>query len=198
MYFTDTDTSLVDDKIKHHHRTVFSPQSQRHIAEQIETLYWNKATAEEARAETDTVGIRRDADLTETTTIDGLPEDYAELHLHRGYSVPDEDASEYQELRGRLLEMSQKRDELKRRVAQYQQLQKALDPLQDPVANIQPNLVSRDGELSQELDRMRVLMARVSAGLADVVGRPVSKDLNQSSTESTTNTQKLARLMERT
>ncbi|KAK5048046.1 hypothetical protein LTR84_006236 [Exophiala bonariae] len=190
--------SKVDDKIKAHHRMIFSTQSQRHIAEQIEALYWNKATAEQDRAEIDTVAIRREVDLTETATIESLPEDYTELHLHQDYKVQDDEASEYLELRGQLVEMALKRDALKRRVAQYQQLQKALDPLQDPVANIQPNLVSRDGELSQELDRMRVLMARVSAGLADLDSRPVDKDLKQSSTESTTNAQKLARLLERT
>jgi hypothetical protein len=175
---------------------VFSAQSQRHVAEQIEALYWNQVTADEDRAEIDTVVVRRDADLTETATIENLPEDYADLHLHPDHVPQDEEATGYKELRDRLLELSQERDALKKRVAQYQQLQKLLDPLQDSVANIQPNLVTRDGELSQELDRMRVLLARVSARLADMGSRPVSKDLGQSSTRPPTNTQKLARLME--
>lgn len=176
---------------------VFSAQSQRHVAEQIETLYWNHVTGEEDRAEVDTVGIRRDAHLTETPTIESLPEDYAELHLHRDHQVDEAQATEYQQLRGRLLELCQERQQLERKVEQYRQLQKALDPLQDPVANIQPNLVTRDGELSQELDRMRVLLARVSAGVADMGSRPMSDDPTQSITGATTNTQKLARLMER-
>lgn len=177
---------------------IFSAQSQRHVAEQIEALYWNRVTAEEDHAEIDTVVVRWDAVLTESSTIENLPEDYADLHLHPEHVPQDEEASEYERLRERLLALSQERDALKRRVAQYQQLHEMLDPLQDPVANIQPNLITRDGELSQELDRMRVLLARVSARLAETGGRPANKELAQSSSRSTTNAEKLARLMEMT
>jgi len=178
---------------------IFSTQSQRHVAEQIEALYWNRVTAEEDEAEIDTVIVRRDVVLTETSTIENLPEDYVDLHLHPDHVHLDEQASEYKILREHLLELSQERDALKRRVAQYQHLYEMLDPLQDPVANVQPNLVTRDGELSQELDRMRVLLARVSASLAETgSGRAANKDFEQSSLRTTTNAEKLAGLLEMT
>lgn len=41
------------------------------------------------------------------------------------------------------------------------QLQHCLLPFKQPLENIQPNLVTKDGELAQELERMKVLMARV-------------------------------------
>ena len=40
-----------------------------------------------------------------------------------------------------------------------------LEPFRDPQVNVQPNLVTKDGELKTELDRMRVLIARVASGL---------------------------------
>lgn len=177
---------------------IFSAQSQRHVAEQIETLYWNRVTAAEDHAEIDTVVVRRDAVLTDTSTIANLPEDYADLHLHTDHLRQDDEGTQYKDSREKLLELGQERDALKKRVAQYQQLHKMLDPLQDPVANIQPNLVTRDGELSQELDRMRVLLARVSARLAETGSRPANKQLGQSSPRSTTNAEKITRLLETT
>lgn len=40
-------------------------------------------------------------------------------------------------------------------------MQQLLEPFREPQKNIQPNLVTRDGELVQELDKMRMLVARV-------------------------------------
>jgi hypothetical protein len=53
--------------------------------------------------------------------------------------------------------------------AQYEHLQKLLRPLKNPITNVQPNLVTRDGELAKELGRMRVLMARVSSKMETLV-----------------------------
>jgi hypothetical protein len=40
-------------------------------------------------------------------------------------------------------------------------MQRLLGPFKDPQNDIQPNLVTRDGELVQELEKMRMLAARV-------------------------------------
>lgn len=42
-----------------------------------------------------------------------------------------------------------------------------MEPLRDPQVNIQPNLVTRDGELGKELDRMRILLARVAGRIGE-------------------------------
>ena len=54
------------------------------------------------------------------------------------------------------------RQKQQQRLAQYKQLEVLLTPFRDPSKNIQPNLIPRDGELGQELDRMRMLVARVA------------------------------------
>jgi DNA-binding SARP family transcriptional activator len=68
----------------------------------------------------------------------------------------------YQQLRARLLELDLQRQKQQRCLAQYKQLEVLLTAFKDPSKNIQPNLVTRDGELGQELDRMRMLVARVA------------------------------------
>jgi hypothetical protein len=41
-----------------------------------------------------------------------------------------------------------------------------LEPFREPQDNVQPNLVTRDGELVRELEKMRMLVARVSGRIA--------------------------------
>lgn len=188
----------VNDKIKQHNRMVYSAQSQRHVSEQIEALHWNRVTAAEDIAELDTVAVRRDADLAETAVVGTLPEEYGDLHLHPDHRPDDQEATEYKEMRKRLLELSEKRDGLRQKVAQYQHLRTLLEPLNDPQANIQPNLVTRDGELSQELDRMRVLLARVTGRVSEIERPAAAPETAQNSTKPTTNEQKLEHLMELT
>ena len=69
----------------------------------------------------------------------------------------------YRHLRQRLVDLDQRRQERRRRLSQLQELQNLLEPFKDPQKNIQPNLITRDGELFRELDKMRMLTARVGA-----------------------------------
>jgi len=46
------------------------------------------------------------------------------------------------------------------------QLRDYLKPFKDAQENIQPNLVTKGGELSKELERMKVLLARVGEKMA--------------------------------
>lgn len=150
---------------------VYSQQSQRHVAEQIETLHWNLLSTESEGAEEpamDAVVVTKDTDLTDTDAIDNLPEEYDDLHLHPDYEGDVADAETYTGLREQLSEQSRRRDALKEKVARYQYLQKMLEPLADAQTNVQPNLVTRDGELSRELDRMRILLARVTGRVAEM------------------------------
>ncbi|KAJ4534126.1 hypothetical protein HRR80_004781 [Exophiala dermatitidis] len=202
---------------------VYSAQSQRHVAEQIETLYWNIISAECDDADTNTnattVVAPRDADLTEShTTIKSLlPEQYTDLHLHPQHdphSGHGHEAEAYTTLREDLIEMARKRDALRQNLARYRHLQSLLEPLDDPQTNIQPNLVTRDGELGKELDRMRILLARVTGRVGemknlnattldrrDTTATGTDTNLSQSITPTTTaqtDQQKLALLMDLT
>ncbi|GAB1201872.1 hypothetical protein APSETT445_000464 [Aspergillus pseudonomiae] len=67
----------------------------------------------------------------------------------------------YQELRERLVTLDDQRQQRRRRLEQLRRLQRLLEPFQEPQQNIQPNLITRDGELVQELEKMRMLVARV-------------------------------------
>lgn len=71
----------------------------------------------------------------------------------------------YQQLQARLVALNAKRQAQEDQLVQYKQLQQLLEPFKDPQTNVQPNLVTKDGELGKELDRMRILMARVSHGM---------------------------------
>lgn len=73
--------------------------------------------------------------------------------------------SRYEQLQARLVALSAERQALRRKSAQYKHLQQLLEPFKDPQVNVQPNLVTKDGELGKELDRMRVLIARVASGM---------------------------------
>lgn len=176
---------------------VFSQRSQRHVAEQIETLHWNLVNAESNDTGLDTVIIRRDAELTETSTIRNLPEDYDDLALHPDHETNAEEAEMYTRLRQELLGLSHARDALKQKVAKYKSLQRLMEPLDNPLVNIQPNLITKDGELSKELERMRVLLARVTGKVSE---KPRSPDFARTNPAplALSDRQKLAALLEPT
>src|SRR5262245_5751381 len=56
-------------KIKSHNTAVYSAASQRHVAEQIESLHWNEVNRAEGDIEKDTTAIVRNAELNDTTTL---------------------------------------------------------------------------------------------------------------------------------
>lgn len=162
----------VNEKLKQHAKNVYSALSQRHVAEQIDALYWNQVTEEEdGEAAADALAVRRDTDLTETDAVDGLPEELRGLQVHAQQALSGEDAARYAALRKRLGDAARRRDEQRTRVEGYRQLKRLLEPLEGARENVQPNLVARDGELSRELDRMRVLLARVTAKVGEVQGK---------------------------
>ena len=184
----------VNEKIRQHNRLIFSSQSQRHVAEQVESLHWNLVSEDTERAEIDTVVIRKDQELAETRQIQSLPEDYDDLHLHPDHERQEDEAQRYTRLREELLEVSARRDMLKKKLTQYEHLKKLMQPLDDPQKNIQPNLTSRDGELSQELDRMRVLLARITGRVGDV-DKSVNARTEKQRTLPQADQQKLARVL---
>ncbi|OCT53391.1 kinetochore protein fta4 [Cladophialophora carrionii] len=186
----------VNEKIRQHNRLIFSTQSQRHVAEQIESLHWNLVSGDLQRAEADTVVILRDTELTDSQVIRSLPQEYDNLYPHPDHEEQEGEAERYNRLREGLSELSRKRDALKRKLAQYQELKRLMEPLNEPHRNVQPNLVTRDGELSQELDRMRVLMARVTGRINGTSDSRVDGEARQEEAPAPlTDQQKLARVI---
>ena len=84
--------------------------------------------------------------------------------------LPDtwSDSLEYAALLERLQTLSSHRAELRRKLKLYQQLQSMTVPFRNPQNAIQPNLISRDGPLTKEMEKTRSLGIRVAGSL---VGR---------------------------
>jgi predicted nuclease with TOPRIM domain len=150
----------VNTAAKQHNRVVYSSQAIHHVAHQIATLYWSsisQATGPRARFAN---GVEKTTDLSRHINITNLP-----LEIESQSASHDEN-TRYQHLRERLASLDQKRQQQQRRLDQLRHLQRLLEPFKDPQKDIQPNLVTRDGELIQELEKMRMLVARVGGRIA--------------------------------
>lgn len=69
-------------------------------------------------------------------------------------------------MHNQLVSLNAERNKQRRRLAQYQQLRTLLGPFNDPQENLQPNLVTKDSSLAAELDRMRMLLAKVAGRIS--------------------------------
>ncbi|KAL1956357.1 hypothetical protein VTO42DRAFT_7340 [Malbranchea cinnamomea] len=174
----DISDKVVDDALqklnnvlKQHHRAVFSTQATHHVVQQIERLYWDSINSE-LNGENSQL-FEKGTDFSHSKIIARLPDQWPDTNADK------EDKARYRELRERLVELDTRRKNQEQRLAQYKQLSTLLEPFHDPQTNIQPNLVTRDGQLGEELDRMRMLVAKVVAKLneADRNGLPVGKNL---------------------
>ncbi|KAL4978425.1 kinetochore Sim4 complex subunit Fta4 [Aspergillus desertorum] len=146
--------------LKQHNRVIYSSQAIQHVAQQIASLYWflvSQATREATSLER---GVDRTVDLSSHANITQLP---GELY---DQSANGEERLRYKRLRERLADLDNQRQQRQRRLDQLRLLHRLLEPFREPQTNVQPNLVTRDGELVQELEKMRMLVARVSGRIA--------------------------------
>lgn len=171
--------SKANDKVRSHNRSVFSAQTTRHIAEQIETLYWNEVRS--AREQTldspidaGETTVTRDADLSTSAGLASLGADWADIlppsaaeQQDEGGAEDEAQAQRYSDLFGQLTALARQRDEAQAALQRYRRLRELLQPYEEPQTRIQPNLVTKDGELGRELERMRALLARVTARMGE-------------------------------
>ncbi|KAK7993425.1 polyketide synthase [Apiospora arundinis] len=150
--------------LQQHARRVYAPQATRHVAEQIDQLF---------------LDINKDdhhqADVEDEQDEDGQ-------HIQKGdelrqgadfktQSRPAE-AAHYADLQARLSALSAQRAETRARVERLRAMQNLLQPFRGEVdgeddegsqnKKLQENLVSRNGEMEKELERMRMLLVRVA------------------------------------
>lgn len=78
--------------------------------------------------------------------------------------APD-DAARYEELQARLVQLNERRKAARERLEQYRTASRLLEPFHGEDAGLQDNLVTRNGEVEKELERMRMLMLRVERGM---------------------------------
>ena len=180
----------INDKLKTHNKSVFPALTQRHIVEQIESLYFSEALADPPLTPNDIsqgdelVAIERDADLTSSQVLAGLPEELTQAMLNdvSDLGIDEDQADQYYELRRQLVRLAEKRDAAREKLQGYEKLQDLLRPFENAGENVQPNLVTKDGEMSREMERMRVLLARVTGRLGDAEGLPERKEGEKSKT----------------
>ncbi|KAL5342392.1 kinetochore Sim4 complex subunit Fta4 [Aspergillus crustosus] len=146
--------------LKQHTRVVYSSQAIQHVAQQIASLYWSSVSQASREVTSLERGVDKTVDLSSHMNITQLP---GEL-----YNQPanEEEKLRYQRLQERLASLDNLRQQRQRRRDQLRQLQRLLEPFRVPQINVQPNLVIRDGELIKELEKMRMLVARVSGRIA--------------------------------
>ncbi|KAI9799761.1 MAG: hypothetical protein M1833_003880 [Piccolia ochrophora] len=165
---TDVLTQL-ESKVRHHNRAVYSSQALRQVAEQIDALYW--ASGERGGYYEGDDGLGKGVDLTRDGNISNLPEQWPEDE-----NAEDDELARYSELHSQLATLSARRQTAQQRLAHNKHLQELLAPFKKPQQSIQPNLATRDGELGKELDKMRILMARVGGRLDDLNSSNGSKE----------------------
>ncbi|RKL22987.1 hypothetical protein BFJ68_g1191 [Fusarium oxysporum] len=142
--------------IQQHCRRVYPPQASRNIAEQINDVY-TKDAERKVGGPTDTEGgIGRELDLT----IEALP---ASWHLEKDINDHPMETKRYADAVQQLTELNDQRKQLREQVARLKRLQSIVEPLQtdENGAGIQENLLTRNGPVEKELERMRILLARV-------------------------------------
>lgn len=102
--------------------------------------------------------------LANEGTIDSLPPSWP---LEREAAAKPADAQAYAESVARLTELSQQRRDVQLRLAKLRRLQSAIEPLRtsDAGKGVQENLVTRNGAVERELEKMRELLVRVAGSV---------------------------------
>ncbi|KAI3541197.1 hypothetical protein CABS01_01488 [Colletotrichum abscissum] len=156
-----------------HSRRAYSHQASRHVAEQIDALYLSQLSA--ARSDS-SEGLSLSLDLSEETAVRSLP--LAWPAGRDATSFPME-AKRYTEVAGRLKELAEKRQHTRARVERLRRMKALLDPFRtgDAGAGVQENLVTRDGEIEKEMEKMRALLARVGGRVGLLPKSTESADL---------------------
>ncbi|KFY03681.1 hypothetical protein O988_01307 [Pseudogymnoascus sp. VKM F-3808] len=145
-------------RIQEHAKLVYSAPAQRHVAEQVDALYWmageRDVSGELARGQ-----LELGTDFAADVNITSLPDEWEDEEevAHR----PEE---------------AQRRTELREKVARYKALKGMLEPFENSKEDVQENLCTRDGEVEAELQKMVMLMARVKGRLEGLEGLETSQN----------------------
>ncbi|KAI1284216.1 kinetochore Sim4 complex subunit Fta4 [Xylaria sp. FL0933] len=199
-----------------HARRVYAPQASRHVAEQIEGLFYEEAERALRGDDDDGNGdgdggdigmgverarLRVGADFTTDEAIASLPPTW-DVHKPREAEAHPLEARRYAEQTATLTSLSARRQELHKRVERLRRIAALLAPFspiesqakdntntnhndndndnnddttqstQTPAdtrtTSVQENLITRNGEIERELERMRLLLARVAGRIAQL------------------------------
>ncbi|KAG9243895.1 kinetochore Sim4 complex subunit Fta4 [Calycina marina] len=144
--------------LKRHLKVCYGPQATRHVAEQIDRLYWVAGDASEAGEVEE--WCERGVDLRQDGIITQLPPEWSE----EAFITAPSNAAKYEELQQRLAAANKKRRAAKEKLEQYRRMKDMVSLFEG--GDVQQNLVVKNGEVEKELERMRMLMLRVERGLS--------------------------------
>jgi len=164
--------------LKKHNRLAYGPQAKRHVAEQVDRLYWvagergvhgsgeewveRGVDYRESRTCVLLPGYRRTNDWTgRENIIEELPEEWSE----EAAAKAPEQAQKYKELQQKLAGLNEMRKQARERAEGYKAFKGTLDLLAGEAAGLQDNLVTKNGKVEEELEKMRRLMLRVERGM---------------------------------
>lgn len=164
-FYADTCAS-VNRQLRRHTKAAYSSLAVRHVAEQIDQLYWDAAAPDVDVEDFDDPedGILRVGDdLTSAASIEQLTDTW-EFDSETTISAKQRaDRDAYEEACRKLKALSEKRENTLKNLRALQQLKSTLQHFEDPQRNVQANLVTKDGKLAEELTRCKELSVRVSA-----------------------------------
>ncbi|KAI1007701.1 hypothetical protein K3495_g527 [Podosphaera aphanis] len=154
----------VNQSLARHNRLVYGPRALRHVAEQIDQLYLDSASPDGTAVSPKEVEAWADrcCDYTSDDVI---------LQLPNAWNDPEADeeaAEQFQRLQAHLVELSASRKHIREQLEMCRSL-KALAQHFGSRQDVQKNLVTRNGEVEKELEKMRRLMIRVERGLTSLV-----------------------------
>ncbi|KZL64801.1 kinetochore protein [Colletotrichum incanum] len=141
-----------------HSRRAYSHQASRHVAEQIDALYLYQAST--AQDDEPAEGLPLSSDLTDEAVVKSLPSAWP---ADRDVTMYPMEAKRYADQVDRLKSLAERRQQVKARVERMRRMKALLDPFRSDSdgTGVQENLITRDGEVEKEMEKMRVLLARV-------------------------------------
>ncbi|KAI1428676.1 kinetochore Sim4 complex subunit Fta4 [Xylaria sp. FL1777] len=189
--------------LSQHARRVYAPQASRHLAEQIEALFYEEAEralrgddaeGDEGDVANERQRLRVGADFTADEAIAALPPTW-DLHKPREADAHPLETRRYSEQTATLTSLSARRQEVRGRVERLRRIAALLAPFESrddhddtiqptpaetshPPTSVQENLITRNGEVERELERMRLLLARVAGRIAQLPNKSASRAMD--------------------
>lgn len=113
----------------------------------------------------------------------------ASWHVEKDINDHPAEVKRYADAVRRLTELNDQRKQLREQVARLKHLKTVVEPLKttDNGVGIQENLLTRNGPVEKELEKMRFLLARVGGRVHALSGEPPngeSKEISLSETSS--------------
>jgi len=163
----------LNNQLKQHNRLSYGPQVQRHVAEQVDKLYWNAGERGLRLLGAQDQWADRGSDYRDEIVIEQLPEEWSE----NASTTAPEQAAKFTELSRKLTALSEQRRIAKERVKRYKHFMEMVGLFGED-AGVQDNLVSRNGDVEVELEKMRRLMLRVERGVGALEGKGQGEEMD--------------------